>query len=324
MRKLLLAIVLACAAPAAASADLIVVDAAGGGDFTDLPAAIDAAQPGDLLLLRPGSYSGHGFMNSKPLDIVADGPDGSVRVVSLWRIFNLTAGESLVIRGLAFDEAPFELSNSVGPVRVEDCSFDGKDQAPLFPNGWPAASLLNCSAVSFVRCADVRGGDGSDGNLGLWIRESQFALLSTAVHGGRGVSYGAEQHGAGGDGGPAVALFDGSSLVAVGGSITGGEGGSGGVLFDPPFAYPGGDGGIGLLLDSPADAATLREVTLAGGAGGFSLSRPGLPGDPLSAPPGTVALDPETSRHFQCSSVVRPGQSVSLAFGGQPGETVLL
>ncbi|HZM00286.1 MAG TPA: hypothetical protein VFD43_08545, partial [Planctomycetota bacterium] len=39
---------------------------------------------------------------------------------------------------------------------------------------------------------------------------------------------------------------------------------------------------------------------------------------------GTVALDPETSRHFQCSSVVRPGQSVSLAFGGQPGETVLL
>ena len=34
----------------------IVVDAAGGGDFTNIQAALDAAADGDRVLVRPGTY----------------------------------------------------------------------------------------------------------------------------------------------------------------------------------------------------------------------------------------------------------------------------
>src|SRR6185503_17652103 len=37
-------------------AGVIVVDQAGGGDFTNLPAAIAAAVAGDVLLVRAGAY----------------------------------------------------------------------------------------------------------------------------------------------------------------------------------------------------------------------------------------------------------------------------
>lgn len=45
--------------------DTITVDGSGGGDFTTIQEAIDAASPGDLIRVLPGVYPG--FDLDKPL-----------------------------------------------------------------------------------------------------------------------------------------------------------------------------------------------------------------------------------------------------------------
>jgi pectin methylesterase-like acyl-CoA thioesterase len=62
---------LALALSAAALADVHVVDASGGGDFTTLQAAVNAAADGDTLLVRSGSYDGF-LLTGKGLSIVAE------------------------------------------------------------------------------------------------------------------------------------------------------------------------------------------------------------------------------------------------------------
>ena len=56
---------------ASAQASVLVVDASGGGAFTSLQAAVDAAASGDLLLVKGGVYSGF-TADGKALTIVED------------------------------------------------------------------------------------------------------------------------------------------------------------------------------------------------------------------------------------------------------------
>jgi parallel beta-helix repeat protein len=77
-----------------------VVDAYQRGDFSTIKAAIDAAKPGDRILVRPGLYQ-EGLVIDKPLEILGDGPvaDISIRArdadvvlfqTNIGRISNLT------------------------------------------------------------------------------------------------------------------------------------------------------------------------------------------------------------------------------------------
>jgi hypothetical protein len=99
---------------ASATATTYVVDAAGGGQFTDLPAAVAFAQTGDVLLVQAGTYSP--FTLSKGLAILGY---GSVSVV----------GAPIVISGIpAGDQAAFvhatcttlSLSDNDGPVLLQE------------------------------------------------------------------------------------------------------------------------------------------------------------------------------------------------------------
>jgi F-box protein 11 len=77
-----------------------VVDVWGRGDFTTVGAAVEAARPGDRILVRPGLYE-EGLVVDKPLEIVGDGPAGEIEVrarganalrfkASIGRVANLT------------------------------------------------------------------------------------------------------------------------------------------------------------------------------------------------------------------------------------------
>ena len=56
-----------------------VVDAYQRGDFTTIGAAIEAARPGDRILVRPGLYQ-EGLVVDKPLEILGDGPVADIEV----------------------------------------------------------------------------------------------------------------------------------------------------------------------------------------------------------------------------------------------------
>ncbi|MGI5411088.1 right-handed parallel beta-helix repeat-containing protein [Streptomyces chartreusis] len=77
-----------------------VVDPLHRGDFTTVSAAINAAKPGDRILVRPGLYE-EGLVVDKPLEIVGDGPVADIQIrahdadalmfrTSMGRVTNLT------------------------------------------------------------------------------------------------------------------------------------------------------------------------------------------------------------------------------------------
>jgi F-box protein 11 len=77
-----------------------VVDAWQRGDFTTISAAIEAAKPGDRILVRPGLYE-EGLVVDKPLEILGDGPSADIEIrasgadallfkASIGRVANLT------------------------------------------------------------------------------------------------------------------------------------------------------------------------------------------------------------------------------------------
>lgn len=77
-----------------------VVDPYERGDFTTISAAIEAARPGDRILVRPGLYR-EGLVINKPLEIIGDGPLADIEIrardanailfqANIGRIANLT------------------------------------------------------------------------------------------------------------------------------------------------------------------------------------------------------------------------------------------
>src|SRR6187402_1540088 len=82
----------------AARADVFVVDASGGGDFTTLQAAVNAAADGDTLLVRTGSYAGF-LLTGKGLSIVAE-RGAEPKVSADVRLLSITAGHTVVLSGL--------------------------------------------------------------------------------------------------------------------------------------------------------------------------------------------------------------------------------
>lgn len=98
LRSALAALALAALSPAQ---NTIVVDAAAGGDFTDIPPAVAAAGDGDVILVRAGTYSLF-TVDGKALAIVgaAGVQVGDAGTLGSVTVSNLPAGRDLVLADL--------------------------------------------------------------------------------------------------------------------------------------------------------------------------------------------------------------------------------
>jgi len=134
----LLLIPLLCV-PAFAYSATWVVDGAGGGDFPAIQAAVDAAAPGDSILVRPGLY--HGMVNVSPekdgLHLIGGGSPGDVIVTA----------DSVVILAVRTDPA----------LRIENLTITG--------GGTYGALHVQEAKVEVVNCI-LRDNCGPGGNRG--------------------------------------------------------------------------------------------------------------------------------------------------------------
>src|SRR5437867_7856524 len=96
--RLLSTSILLLLAPAARAGNVLVVDASGGGAFTQIQPAVDAAADGDTILVKSGTY-GSFVVGDKGLAIVGDA-GASVQVAGAIRARNLAAGRTLVLENL--------------------------------------------------------------------------------------------------------------------------------------------------------------------------------------------------------------------------------
>lgn len=302
-----------------------VVDASGGGDFLDLPPAIAAAAPGDVLLVVPGDYSG--FLLDKSLAIVA--LDVGVRVTPLTPGIGfqvdgvarpgLVVLAGLEVHGLLGTPVALRLSNSTATIVVDGLSY--ATAQPRF---------------EVVDCADVRIRDAL-----LWelhAVSSRIELCDSFGYGFKGAD-GAEWIPDGEPGTPAafgdVGIVD-SVLHVYRSSLFGGDGGHA----YSEFAV-GGQGGAGVELASNAELllAGRPEDLITGGVGGWPTyaDGAGVSGG-LTTPSGWARVSGVTvSSYWHVTSVefpspadpllsvlslVQPGQTATFRVRAEPGATV--
>jgi len=320
-------------------AGVVVVDPAGGpGGAALLQAAINAAQSGDILLLRPGDYTSgpgtHPKLGNTSLTLIVDGPPGSV-VLSGLEIIPVAGTHSVLVRGLHVAPAPgqglpFAAVYANPPATgqtwwFEDCVFTGSLHPDLFSDNLAAQPGLFAGGggtrLTVVR-STITGGDGQD----------EVAGMSPARPGAAGVQLGfltaasvhecTIQGGAGGDGDPFVG---GNPSLAGGGTGLYVAGGSASVLGGSAH---GGDEGIGnpsQTMPGPGLQAAFATADVRGAdiqAG--DVQGDGTPAEDISLGVAILTTFPAAPRSLSVPGPIRAGQSSALHVHGEPGDGVFV
>ncbi|HEV8111170.1 MAG TPA: hypothetical protein VGR31_00190 [Planctomycetota bacterium] len=329
----------------------------GGGAYSDIQPAVDAARDGDAVLVRTGTYSGF-TIPDKSLVVVADA-GATVDVQGSVRVDGLAAGHSVLVAGIVVHgpssqppaSGAFTASHDAGVLRLEDCTILGANGVSTTPAR--AAVVLDADAdVGFVACT-LQGGagdrdaadprDGASGESALSARSSSVAVYDCVFRGGSGgdggLGGGQVDAGDGGSGGVACRVEDG--FVFLGGSEldggTGGRGGDSGPCLSNSYPGGGGAGGACILV---ASAATPPNTVLlgnhatagAGGLGGQDTSGADCYGDGARGADGAVVVAPAgavesfagASRRLECPRVARGNTYVPMSCTGRPGDMVTI
>lgn len=243
---------LSLALPVHASTWIVDISNGPGTNFTQISAAIVAAAPGDMLLVRPGQYAE--FVLDKPLSIVGLGVAPQTWSTTLGMLVqNLPPNSTTSIANLTVNGIGW------GGLQLRDCAgavmLDGLESYDLIQvTNCTDLRLRRCeTAVSMVSTASrVELGDslllglsGWDcnccwypshagaGGPGLRVVGGEVHLARTTIIGGAGGSSNCPDLGCGdadaGDGGPGVLLSGGARLLVSGSSDRFVQGGAAGV-----------------------------------------------------------------------------------------------
>ncbi len=161
---LLAPVALVLGSTAVAQQTWVVAPQAGPGvNFTSLPAAVQAAQSGDTLLLRAGTYSA--FTTSKGIEILGDSgvtiaPSGSAGI----GVVSLPAGETFAMRNVTVacpsfcSSALFVLQFNQGRLHFDDVRFSSTTTAAFRVNACSHLTMTRCSG-SARGCLNVQSSD---------------------------------------------------------------------------------------------------------------------------------------------------------------------
>lgn len=303
MNRACIAAFVAALAPSAVASTYTVDDDA-PADFTDLPEAIAAALPGDVLLVRGGSYSP--FVLAEGLTLIGD---GAAFVAGTCAIASLPFGQRAVVLGLR--PAALVVDGCFGPVIAQDL-------------GTLSSLEITASRDVRLRIVDVAAADGA-GEAAV-IESSRVEWVASTLRGGNGVAAGPR------DGGSALRCLAGSRVHLVRSNAFGGSGVDGVTPLEQA-----GDGAASVSVDGgDCICAGGAFATLWGGAGGVNASVPEC-GANGTGGPGFVVVAGASVRHSEAtirgaSSSAAPACTLvpGVAFAGDgavieavPADTIL-
>ena len=321
------------------AADVLHVGATGA--FPEIQPAIDAAQPGDTILVAPGSYAS--FTLSKPVFVVGAGPDlvsvGVGFLLSL-HVQGITAGTEAVISGLRVSGADAAIlggivvENCAGTVvlhdvRVEDAlsralSVAGSDRVivsgALITGGSEAALVVESSEL-WIASSTILGAswDGPPvafpGWNGVRAKGATLRLWDTHVEGGAagsGLLFGPPTGGHG-------LVAEGSLVQIYGGGASTLLGGDGGTDTGSGTSEAGGTALV--LLDGSTASVQASTPILGGVDGSGAIPAPDVDADGSSSFGADAAVYPLLVPSDARASI---GADVDLFHGGNPGATQLL
>ena len=319
---------------------LRTVDARGRGDFTDLQSAIDAAAPGDVILIRSDLVLASTVVVNKGLTITSDREAALLTRDVKWnaallRIESIPSNETVALRNVSFsfvqsfdgslEQAMVEVRDAAGTVWIEDVHIEyTTTQNSFFPEQWSGLTLERCASVVLIRVrAEPRstfmGNPVFPNETGLRVTESSVhAWECTFVGPGGGTLPGPFDGIGGGHGAELIDAF----LFAEDCSF---EGGFGSTWCEGGCGEPTQAGGDGLRLDTTSQAVSVGCTFLGGQAGdvlgSFCPCLPGPDGEPVM-PPGNLEELPVEPRSLELSWPVRVGRGATLLARGRPGDLV--
>jgi len=333
-----LSVVVSALAPAVVRADVLVVDAGGGGQFTQIQPAIDAATDGDTILVETGIYKRFS-VNNKSLSILGD-VGATVHIDGMIDIGNLDVDKVFHLQNLSSMVAqPFvptiqfgiNLHGNLGRVRLQNCQFTGYSAANCTladNNGFDGCRSRVNADLALIGCT-ARGGRGStDGNgnfgsggIGLSASHSYLTLYETNCLGGNG---GQCIDGAWGGVGLEINLD--AFMFGSSGSVFGGSGADS----VHAFCSYGGDGGTGLSLFGGSRVVALG-LPIVGGFAGHGNTTPGCvdtdgsPGAPtfVAGDSNLIQLSGQ-ARTLACTSPASASSSETLTLHGLANDHVTL
>ncbi len=305
MKQLSLALFAILALPISIAAQTVHIldQAAGpGSDFTTFKDAIDAAGPGDIIVVRSGTYASplagvDDILDIlEPITLTAE-KDASVLLRQRLSIQTSDPADTVVVAGIEIAPvsqhfcgvilqtcAPPDFAVSVsgsGTVLFDRCSLRPAER------GAPGGDVVRAVAagpVIFSRC-EIAKTSVLDWNPcqsvvilplglnnGIYADASEIYVHDSTVAGYEGASDSA--CGAQGNlrfrrGGDGIHLLNGATAFVSGSAVAGGPGGDGGHAPPPLFCGPPGAGGHGVLAEL-GSSVTLRDTDLVGGVAGVA------------------------------------------------------
>jgi len=144
-----------------AAANVYVVDASGGGQFTEITAAIAFAAPGDVLVVEPGTYAP--FALHYPLSIIGY---GNVQISGDVLIDDLPVAQHAALVHASCTS--LEVFGHHGSVLLQELTVSG----PVY--------LSNCSDVRMLACTI---GPSVSGFPGLHVEGSRAEIVASSLNG---------------------------------------------------------------------------------------------------------------------------------------------
>ena len=330
---------------ASAQGHVLVVDAAGGAPFTQIGPALQAAAPGDVLLVRGGTYAPFAVANRS---VTIAGEHGSlVQVSGTIQVRNLAAGRTVLLHGLhtsgassssANDGPGITLKNDAGPVRVQACLAQGAA-------GFPGVRVQGSGDVA-VSSSQAFGGVGWEfSGSGIVADGTAIAIYGCALIGADGAppwSY-TPPGCRGGSAGSGVRCWTDGFLFCGGSFLQGGSGQNGinGCYGGPVYGdmAHGGSAGDGLDLRNGQQTLWQFDDVFQIGTPGWGGSGqcgcglvancdgdPGLPGVQVHSSAGDLITTLPGSSAVLATSAnpARELTTLGITMNSGPGESVLL
>jgi hypothetical protein len=344
MKALALVFALSVSAVPAAAAVLTVGP---GGMFAEIADAVAAAQPGDVVLVAPGTYAP--FDVDLPLSVLGDGT-GDVVVAGSGSlvVHGIAAGTEVVVSGLVVQLNPV-FEPVLASVQVHDCAgtvalHDLRIEAPFnhvgvhveqservlllasaIPSGGPPAAVRAIDSELWVAGCTLVGktpasGFAEPGHDAVHATSSTLRIWrSRVVGGGAGTGkpalFLAPDGGDGIDATASIVVLYGGP-IASGGAISGGDGELGAIF------TPNGVGGSAVRLAAGSSASIQAALPLAGGLDGTdTVVGPDVAADASSSWQAFAALLPTLTAGAPQAAV---GGGVGLAVDGSPGGLAVL